>query len=664
MNREERIEYLACSICGKPPGVTPSECHSSLGRTNPLCSDYETCRIAEKSEQQLDYVLASIENCVFLKACPGSGKTEVVGLKAAFEMMRWKRTPGGIAVLTFTNNAAKVIEKRASQFAGAGKIGYPHFIGTIDSWLHGYIAHPFAHVVTGYGGKDGDHSIRVIDSTSQADFLNAFKTRYGLGQTGNPAANHYYYDSETGKYIFASGTQSVDHTRNSQSLEEWQVTELEETKMSFEKAGFATYQDIERICYELLSDNTRFALLLSRRFPFVVIDECQDLSWRQIQILDKLRVQGTALHFVGDLNQAIYEFKKVIPEKVEEYTQEKRFNVLPLSSNYRSCQPIADLCAALVGNTGNVTSVHISTQERSCVCVPFKKDEMMKLPGWFSGYLEQSGIDKQRSAVVTRSWANVFRMRPADSGQIRNYQERLAMAIHLWKTGCRQATEDTLKFFGRFVTEKFFPKQSTNAREYYRPESVDSALTWRLFLAATLCRCCQDARLSNLEQTWTDWTQATIEKMHEHLSKSVSILGVTLSDCVFPPLVTRNRKGESLPVFTTPKGKSNKQVLKALSSNSSAHAPLRITTIHNVKGETLEALMLVSSLDMRGTSDGYWTQWLDDPDSEAARLAYVASSRPRQLLVWAIPDPSEEETNKLAQVGFHMLTTLQEINAS
>jgi len=668
MNREEKIEYLARSICGKSSGATPLECHSSLGRTNPLCSDYETCRIAEKSEEQLDYVLASIENCVFLKACPGSGKTEVVGLKAAFEMMRWKSTPGGIAVLTFTNNAAKVIEKRAGQFAGAGKIGYPHFIGTIDSWLHGYIAHPFAHVVTGYDGKDGDHSIRVIDSTSQADFLNAFKTRYGLGQTGNPAANQYYYDSEIGKYIFASGTQSVDHTRNSQSLEEWQVTDLEETKVRFEKAGFATYQDIERICFELLSDNARFARFLSRRFPFIIIDECQDLSWRQIQILDKLRVQGTTLHFVGDLNQAIYEFKKVVPEKVEKYTQEKKFNVLPLSSNYRSCQAIADLCTTLVGNTGNISSIHISKQECPCVCVPFKKDEMMKLPGWFSGYLERFGIDKQRCAVVTRSWANVSRMRPADSGQIRNYQERLAMAVYLWKTGCRQATEDALKFFGRFVTENFFPKQSTNAREYYRPESVDSALRWRLFLAAALCRCCQDTRLSDLEQIWSDWTQATRNKMHEHLSRSASMFGTTLSDCVFPPLVARNKRGESLPVFSTPRGERNNQVLRALPSTASAQEPLRITTIHNVKGETVEALMLVSSLDTRGTSDGYWTMWLDNPASEATRLAYVASSRPRQLLVWAIPEPSEAELDKLTQIGFHVLTepeeALQERNVS
>ena len=146
------------------------------------------------------------------------------------------------------------------------------------------------------------------------------------------------------------------------------------------------------------------------------------------------------------------------------------------------------------------------------------------------------------------------------------------------------------------------------------------------------------------------------------------MFGTTLSDCVFPPLVARNKRGESLPVFSTPRGERNNQVLRALPSTASAQEPLRITTIHNVKGETVEALMLVSSLDTRGTSDGYWTMWLDNPASEATRLAYVASSRPRQLLVWAIPEPSEAELDKLTQIGFHVLTepeeALQERNVS
>ena len=46
--------------------------------------------------------------------------------------------------------------------------------------------------------------------------------------------------------------------------------------------------------------------MLSKRFPLIIIDECQDLSWVQLNILKKLQEQESTLHFIGDLNQAIY----------------------------------------------------------------------------------------------------------------------------------------------------------------------------------------------------------------------------------------------------------------------------------------------------------------------------------------------------------------------
>lgn len=659
MNRDEKIDFLTRSICNKPPDISPSECHVTIGATNPLCNECETCRIARNSDEQLDYVLSSIDDCVFLKACPGSGKTEVVGLKAAYEMSKWAKTPGGIAVLTFTNNAAEVIEKRVSQFGGVAKIGYPHFIGTIDSWLHGYIANTFAHMLTEYDGKNGDRSIRVIDNRSKAEFLKIFKTKYILEGTGNPAANEYYFDVETRKYVFVSASQKIDHKRNLKTLEEWQVADLEKTKSKFKRAGFATYQDIEQVCYELISEKTELARLFSLRFPLIIVDECQDLSWIQMQILDKMREQGAVLHFVGDLNQAIYEFKKVAPEKVKEYTQRNEFNILHLSNNYRNCKPIAKLCDNLVGNTDEATPIHDSELKNPCVCVTFKKDEMGELPTWFEDYLDQFGIDKEHSTIVARNWANVYRMKLADQGQISNYQGRLAMAIYFWATGCRKSDRDALKLFGHFVSEKFFPGESTNYQEYYRPESVDSALEWRLFLAAALDECCQDETLCNLEQNWKTWAQAVRDRLHKHIKMKANTFGPPLSDCEFPKMVAGNKEGEASPVFSAPGGESGNQVLGALTSNSSAQTTLVITTIHDVKGKTLEALMLVSSRNKSGTTDGYWTQWLDDPASEAARLAYVASSRPRKLLVWAIPDPSKMEVDRLTKIGFQILTLNQ-----
>lgn len=679
MNREKKIEVLTQSICGKSPEISPSECRATIGATNPLCNEYDTCRIERNSDEQLDYALSSIEDCVFLKACPGSGKTEVVGLKAAYEMSKWAKAPGGIAVLTFTNNASDVIEKRVSQFGGVGKIGFPHFIGTIDSWLHGYIAHPFAHIMTGYDGKDQDRSIRLVDTTSAGGWLNAYKLNttfaHGNGASMPLYANNIQWDPEEQRWdIFIPGPRNeplpdcdyyvspafAQFRRDKDWLTlDYIRKDFSRKKKAFLSNGFATYQDVEQICYELLSNKTEIARLLSLRFPLIIVDECQDLSWIQMQILDKMRSQGSILHFVGDLNQAIYEFKKVAPEKVKEYTQENEFRILSLSNNYRNCQPIADLCDLLVDNTDRVKSIHEGKQlESPCVCITFKKDEMMKLPFWFSDYLDKFEIDKRSSAIITRSWANVYRINPTYSGQPENYQKRLVMGIHLWKAGFRQATRDALKFFGYFVSEKFFQDESTDSREYYRPESVDSALTWRLFLAAALSECCQDKLLCDLEQTWKTWSQVVRDRLHKHFKTSRNSLGAALSDYDFHPLVARNNAGEASPIFITPSGQKNKQVLMILPSNSSTQAALRITTIHNVKGETLEALMLVSSRDRSGTSDGYWTQWLDDPTSEAARLAYVASSRPRKLIVWAIPTPSERETNhidRLKAIGFQVL---------
>ena len=162
MTHDQMKGKMACQVCDKSEGLSLDECYASIGGKNPLCNEYGKCRIAEKSEPQFNYAFSEIDKNIFLKACPGSGKTEVVGLKTAYEIKNWDKEVGGIAVLTFTNNAADVISERVTQFAGI-EIMHPHFIGTFDSWLHGYIAHPFGHFLTKYKGQNGDYSIRVLD---------------------------------------------------------------------------------------------------------------------------------------------------------------------------------------------------------------------------------------------------------------------------------------------------------------------------------------------------------------------------------------------------------------------------------------------------------------------------------------------------------------------
>jgi hypothetical protein len=44
---------------------------------------------------------------------------------------------------------------------------------------------------------------------------------------------------------------------------------------------------------------------------------------------------------------------------------------------------------------------------------------------------------------------------------------------------------------------------------------------------------------------------------------------------------------------------------------------------------------------------------MGNPASEAARFAYVASSRPRHILIWAVKSLKKDEREALMRLGFH-----------
>ncbi|MNF07310.1 hypothetical protein D3C80_2074660 [compost metagenome] len=80
---------------------------------------------------------------------------------------------------------------------------------------------------------------------------------------------------------------------------------------------------------------------------------------------------------------------------------------------------------------------------------------------------------------------------------------------------------------------------------------------------------------------------------------------------------------------------------------------MRYETIHQVKGETHDATVVVSSLK-KGVYLANWKEWLVDPASEGARFAYVASSRPRHMLIWAVKKLKAAEKETLTGLGFEL----------
>ena len=677
MQHREMVKAVAQRTCSIND---PHQSCEQIARRS-ICQDIRKCKIVEKSEQQLQYVLSSNTISTFLKACPGSGKTEVVGLKAAYEFKAWKYRNCGIAILTFTNNATDVIEKRVRQFAGIEKTSYPHFIGTIDSWLHRYVAHPFGYLMTGYGGrKDGimkDKSIRLVEDSVSEGWIHNYQcqTGYFYLKNGNPLfmplyANMLRYNEENGTWeikipdsktteyqtditFFNSRACKAFRSKNPWLTLEHMRKTFTDIKKRFLFDGFATYQDIEWICYRFLKEKDGFAQRLCQRFPFIIVDECQDLSWIELEILGLLEQAGTKLHFVGDLNQAIWEFRKVDPKKVKDFVSLHAFECQELEKNFRSCREVVNLCQKLVAGS-KVQGNEPSLKEPACICFTYKdKDELSSLPALFERYLKgEPNIDINKSAVLARGRSMVYKLKALDRQEIHKAQIQLAMAIHMWDKQDSRLIDDAVRYLGDFITAKYFKKEHSNSRYHFCPETVNSPMRWRLFLARILDECLKNnCRISDLEQSWTSWAECVRNCFKNILVSCLSILpnAQDLNSEEFKEL-----DGKSFKALPSAK---DLPVINTLTINKANPSRLYITTIHSVKGKTFDAVLLVSSPDQRGGKGGHWTEWLTDPQSEHARFAYVASSRPKHLLAWAIPmsNKDEESINKLEQLGFTLV---------
>jgi DNA helicase-2/ATP-dependent DNA helicase PcrA len=224
-----------------------------------------------------------------------------------------------------------------------------------------------------------------------------------------------------------------------------------------------------------------------------------------------------------------------------------------------------------------------------------------------------------------------------------------AIAIHIWKLPNIniEQRKEALTSLGKFVASAYFSGQSIDRNNQSCPEEIRSKIKWRLFLSDTLKLCCNNSLLSNPETTWKDWAKAFRETIND-----------IISEC--------SRKNEIIIDFeqaekyTAPRGESDQKVSSTTETiHCNPSQPVRITNFHQIKGETLESVMVVSSPTNQGGGEGYWKNWLNDPTSENARFAYVASTRPKKLLIWAVPDRLDQtDKDKLQSLGFVITDTL------
>lgn len=423
----------------------------------------------EFTQEQEEYINSDINQNIFLKACPGSGKTETIAAKFLKEMRDWPLTPSGVAVLSFTNSAANELNQRIFSNHKTSSI-YPHFVGTFDSFILKNIVNPLSNHVSEYQGKDGDHSFSIVDKNANLFFLTTYKYPYQ-----HIPAHQIEINRRLNKITFNTENEKTNKMLSGEisKFESWQIQDFKMSKKRCLDAGFLTYDDVEILAERCLTINPKtedFRSIFAKRFKLIIVDECQDLSYEQLSILQSLINLGAKVHLVGDLDQAIYSFRDVDPIHIREFIAHNQFTAIELTKNYRSCQKIVNICTKLI--TASTVNAAFESSQGSCFILQYKEQPHEVIDTFLSMASHHKNL-----VVVARGHNLLQQLKSANKVPVA--LQKLISALICFDKNNLSALNQSLTLCSEFFKIKLY--LHTKSDLFNCPYAIDSSLEWRFF---------------------------------------------------------------------------------------------------------------------------------------------------------------------------------------
>lgn len=262
------------------------------------------------------------EGPMMVLAGPGSGKTAVITGRT-HALIRGGVDPSRILVVTFTRAAAAEMKSRFLSKEGAATTGVT--FGTFHGIFYGILKSVFRIGRENILSEEDkiklireivDHYYRSGEQEAELP-LNVIR-EIGMIKSRRLDLQHYY-----------SGALPQDVFRKVyKAYEGW--------KQDHRKIDF---DDIMEKCYELLTKRKDILSQWQKKFQYILIDEFQDISPVQYEIVRMLALPENNLFIVGDDDQSIYRFRGASPEIMLGYPKDyPDTKLVTLNKNYR-CTP-------------------------------------------------------------------------------------------------------------------------------------------------------------------------------------------------------------------------------------------------------------------------------------------------------------------------------------
>ena len=286
--------------------------------------------------------VTNTEGPLLIIAGAGSGKTRVITYRIA-RLLSQGVPQESILALTFTNKAAREMADRARELTGLP------LKNLIVSTFHSFGAWVLRKEIHRLGWKE---NFTIYDEQDRMQAAKECARELGFAMDGFDAAKAASFISAAKSgFIPAAATRQniADRDKGNEYGSDTYGGIFDEYRKTLRVYNAVDFDDLIAMPLEIFSAFPESANALRKRFHYIMIDEFQDTSLQQYELVKAFA--GENICAVGDDDQSIYSWRGANFGNIEKFERDNPGIVeIKLERNYRSTSTILEAANALIAH--------------------------------------------------------------------------------------------------------------------------------------------------------------------------------------------------------------------------------------------------------------------------------------------------------------------------
>lgn len=304
----------------------------------------------DKLNPQQKRAVTAGDGPVLVVAGPGSGKTRVLTQRVAYLIASEGVRPWQILAVTFTNKAAREMDKRVQALLG-------------EQTTEGMMLGTFHAICARLLRREAEHlpiesNFVIFDSDDQERIVKSIIRELNLNDKLYRAAAVHAAISRAKNELIGADDYPVSTYRD-----EIVKRVYAEYQKRLVASNAVDFDDLLLYTARLLEDVPAVREKYAQRFRHVLVDEFQDTNLAQYALIKHLASHHRNIFCVGDPDQSVYSWRGADWRNVQRFEQDfPEAQVILLEQNYRSRQTILDAAMGVINRAGNRRRKHLFTE--------------------------------------------------------------------------------------------------------------------------------------------------------------------------------------------------------------------------------------------------------------------------------------------------------------